>query len=62
MRDFDFDPELLLRLVGVCLVCVFLGNLMRLLLSNEWYIAAAAIFGLVLGVLVYFDRLRRGAA
>ena len=62
MRDLDFDPELLLKLVGLCLVCVFLGNLMRLLLSHEWYIATAALCGIVVGVLVYFDRLRRGAA
>lgn len=62
MRDFDLDPELLLRVVGICLVCVFLGNLMRLLLANQWYIATAAICGLVVGVMVYLDRLRRGTA
>ena len=52
------DPRFLYLVVGFCLVCVFLGDLVRLLIEQEMYIAAAGIIGAVVGVLVYFDAWR----
>ena len=49
------EPQVLYIVVGVCLVCVFLGDLVRLLLEQEMYITAAGVIGAVVGVLVYFD-------
>ena len=58
-RRLPPDPQLLYLVVGVCLVCVFLGDLVRLLLEQEMYITAAAVIGVIVGALVYFDGLRR---
>jgi hypothetical protein len=53
------DPRFLYLVVGICLVCVFVGDLVRLLLEQERYITAAGVVGGVVGLLVYFDGLRR---
>lgn len=51
-----------MAIVGLCLVCVFLGNLIHFLLKHQFYLSAAAVFGAIIGALVYFDGLRKGAA
>ena len=56
------DPEVLMAIVGLCLVCVFLGNLVTFLLRHEFYIATGAVFGAIIGAFVYFDGFRKGAA
>ncbi len=56
------DPEAIMAIVGLCLVCVFLGNLIAFLLKHEFYVATAAVFGAMIGALVYFDGLRKGPA
>jgi len=62
MRNLPLDPEVVAAGVGIALVCVLVGIVIRLLLTYQQYIAAAAVFGMVLGVLVYFDGIRRRPA
>lgn len=62
MRNLPLDPEVVAAGVGLAIVCVFVGNVIRLLLSYQQYIAAAAVLGLVIGVLVYFDGIRKRPA
>ena len=58
-RPLPPDPRFLYVVVGICLVCVFIGDLVRVLLEQEMYVAAAGVVGVVVGTLVYFDGLRR---
>lgn len=54
----DLDPEVIAFAVGVFLCCVCVGTTLRALLLAELYIPAGAMLGAVVGVLVYFDKLK----
>ena len=62
MRKLPPDPEVIAAAVGLGLVCIFIANVLRLLLSFNQYIPAAALLGIVVGVLVYFDGIRKRPA